>query len=249
VEVDAYFKPTPHYHLYSALQQAKEAEQKCASEATRLAKEVEMAQHARKWLANLEENTKMPLSLEERDWQHACGGRNLVAPAWITVTQTQVEALVRARDLHPHPVALFPEAALQKRQHKLKLKIMSASGLGSDTLGYQPNTYCTCEVPMKPDSRLQTAVVAGTSDPEWRYSRSVKGYMPGDALVMEVYGVFDDGSQQPGTRSKVDELLGRAFLPGEKFYPNGYDGLLNLTLGTRQTGAKLRVTALVIDEA
>lgn len=49
------------------------------------------------------------MSLEEREWQSACGGRNFVAPAWITVTQTQVEALVRQREEQPRPVALFPE--------------------------------------------------------------------------------------------------------------------------------------------
>ena len=40
-----------------------------------------------------------PLSMEERDWASACGGRNFVAPAWITVTQTQAADFVPNRDI------------------------------------------------------------------------------------------------------------------------------------------------------
>jgi len=247
--LDAFFKPTQHYHFFNELKQAKDAEKKSSMEAARLSKEVQMADHARKWLANREENTKMPLSLEERDWEHACGGKNLVAPAWIPITRSQVDALALAREKHVHPVALFPDALAKRKQLKLKIKLIGAAGLGSQNLGDRPSTYCTCEIPMKKDSRLETKVAPETPNPEWRHSRSVKAYAPGDALVMEVYGVFEQNQQQPGTRAKMDELLGRAFLPGDKFYPNGFDGLLNLTMGTRQTGATLRMTALVIDDA
>eukprot|EP00930_Biecheleria_cincta_P063906 TRINITY_DN4944_c1_g2_i1.p1 TRINITY_DN4944_c1_g2~~TRINITY_DN4944_c1_g2_i1.p1 ORF type:complete len:1994 (-),score=345.92 TRINITY_DN4944_c1_g2_i1:416-6397(-) len=249
VELDAFFKPTQHYHLYNELKQAMDAEKRSSMEAARLSKEVQMAEHARKWLANRDENTKMPLSLEEKDWEHACGGRNLVAPAWIPITRSQVDALVRARERHTHPIALFPDAVAKRAQFKLKVKLISAQGLRSENLGNRPSTYCTCEIPMKKDSRLQTAVVPGDPNPKWGHSRSVKGYARGDAIFMEVYGVFEQAHErQPGTRAKMDELLGRAFLPGDKFYPNGFDGLLNLTLGTRQTGATLHVIALIVED-
>ena len=75
----------------------------------------------------------------------------------------------------------------------------------------------------------------------WRFSSLVRGYSPGDALVLEVYSHEGQEDMTP----RADELLGRAFLPGEKFYPEGFDGLLSLTLGPRPTGASLRVTALV----
>lgn len=241
VELDAFFKPSEHYHLHYELQQAQKEEKDSLAEAARLSKEVQMAERASKWLENVEENTKMPLSLEEREWVHACGGRNFVAPAWITVTQTQVEALVRAREQHPRPVALFPEASPSKQQQKLRVKLISAFGLATSTMSGV--TYCTCEIPLKKESKLLTDPVALDSNPEWRFSRTVKGYAPGDALVMEVYS----RDQEEGMTPRADQLLGRAFLPGEKFYPNGFDGLLNLTLGPRPTGATLRVTALVLD--
>ncbi|CAK9100809.1 unnamed protein product [Durusdinium trenchii] len=241
VELDAFFKPSEHYHLHYELQQAQKEEKNSLAEAARLSKEVQMAERASKWLENVEENTKMPLSLEEREWVHACGGRNFVAPAWITVTQTQVEALVRAREQHPRPVALFPEASPSKQQQKLRVKLISAFGLATSTMSGV--TYCTCEIPLKKESKLLTDPVALDSNPEWRFSRTVKGYAPGDALVMEVYS----RDQEEGMTPRADQLLGRAFLPGEKFYPNGFDGLLNLTLGPRPTGATLRVTALVLD--
>jgi len=245
VELDVFFKPNEHYHLSLKLQQAQDEEKKCLAEAARLAKEVQMAEHARKWLSNVDENTKMPLSLEERDWVRACGGRNMVAPAWITVTQTQVEALVRARE-HPHPVALFPEAEHRAaRQLQLKVKIIGAIGLKSQTLRRKYFTYCTCEIPQKKESQITTDLAAGDPSPEWRWSRTVPGYVPQDALVLQVYAV-EEGDEH-GVMPRASELLGRAFLPGHTMYPEGYDGLLNLTLGPRQTGAKLRVTALVVE--
>ncbi|CAE8623444.1 unnamed protein product [Polarella glacialis] len=250
LEVDAFFKATDHYQVHNALETAKQVEKKAGMEAAALAKEVQMAEKALKWLDSVDENTKMPLSLEERDWAHACGGRNLVAPAWIAVTQSQVDSLVRARENKTQVMALFPEA-VRKRSQKLKLRLLGASGLGSPTLGRKPSTYCLVEIPLKPESRFQTVVAKGTDRPEWRHSKTVKCYVPGDAVVIEVYGTFEDEEQQrnaPGSRQKADELLGKAFLPGEKVYPNGFDGLLNLTLGTRQTGASIRVTALVMDE-
>ncbi|CAE8651204.1 unnamed protein product [Polarella glacialis] len=238
LEVDAFFKATDHYQVHNALETAKQVEKKAGMEAAALAKEVQMAEKALKWLDSVDENTKMPLSLEERDWAHACGGRNLVAPAWIAVTQSQVDSLVRARENKTQVMALFPEA-VRKRSQKLKLRLLGASGLGSPTLGHKPSTYCLVEIPLKPESRFQTVVAKGTDRPEWRHSKTVKCYVPGDAVVIEVYGTFEDEEQQrnaPGSRQKADELLGKAFLPGEKVYPNGFDGLLNLTLGTRQTG-------------
>lgn len=245
VELDVFFKPNERYHLNHDLEQAKKEEKESLAEAARLSKEVQMAERAQKWLDNVEENTKMPLSMEERDWASACGGRNFVAPAWITVTQTQVEALVRARDKHPHAVALFRDgkASPLAKHQKLKVKLMAAFGLDLAP-SRASETYCTCEIPLKKHSKIHTDPVPASANPEWRFSRSMRGYDPGDALVMEIYS-RDRAENTP----RADQLLGRAFLPGDKFYPNGFDGLLNLTLGPRPTGATLRVTALVMESS
>ena len=42
-----------------------------------------------------------PLSMEERDWASAWGGRNFVAPAWITVTQTQASSCPKKKIFSP----------------------------------------------------------------------------------------------------------------------------------------------------
>ncbi|CAE7488651.1 MCTP1 [Symbiodinium sp. CCMP2456] len=158
LELDVFFKPNSHYHLNFQLEQAKEEEKKCLAEAARLSREVQMAEHARRWLANVDENTKMPLSLEERDWVRACGGRNLVAPAWITVTQTQVEALVRARQ-QAHPISLFPEVELSSASLKLKVRMIGGFGLTSSAR--RICTYCTCEIPQKRESSVSTDLAEG----------------------------------------------------------------------------------------
>lgn len=257
VEFDAFFKPTDHYRYRGELRKARELEKKLGAEAARLGKEVQLAEYATNWLEDIAGNTKMPLSVEERDWEHACGGRNLVIPAWIAVTSTQIDALRQSQ--RPKPIALFPEAVASDRKPvMLRIKFLSAEGLYSVTLGDAPNAYCTCEIPMKPRSRVRTRPVVGTPCPEWNHTQTVKDYAPGDALILEVYSAdpedvhAEEGEerQQAAARrpTKSGELLGRAWLKGEQFYPNGFDGLLSLFLGTRNTEASLRVMALCEEE-
>jgi len=256
VEFDAFLKPTEHFRLRGELRKAKQTEVDLGAEAAKLGKEVQLAEYATQWLADVAGNTKMPMSVEERDWEHACGGRNLVIPAWIAVTSTQIDALRRSQ--RPKPIALFPEAAAADRKPvKLRVKMLSAEGLYSVTLGDRPNTYCTCEIPLKQRSRIRTRPVLGTPCPEWNHTQTVKDYAPGDALIFEVYSMDtedvsdEEGEvrQVPRRPTKSGELLGKAWLKGEQFYPNGFDGLLSLFMGSRNTEASLRVMALVCEEA
>jgi len=121
-------------------------------------------------------------------------------------------------------------------------------------MGDMPTAYCVCEIPLKARSRVQTPPMPGTSSPEWRHTQTVKDFAAGDALVFDVYSTEGPARPAQGGRRLADELLGRAFLPGEQFYPNGIegdfpiDGLENATLtlrivnsllsGTRKDSAK-----------
>ncbi|CAK0805783.1 unnamed protein product, partial [Prorocentrum cordatum] len=145
LEFDVYFGPTEYYSLSCQLAQAKAEQARCAAEATRLSKEVQMAEYANEWLEDIEGMTKMPLSIVEKDWEHACGGRNLVIPAWIAVTSAQVQSLERRRSQHPQRVSLFPEAEASGRPPpRLRVRILGAFDLSAAS-GDQPSAYCVCE--------------------------------------------------------------------------------------------------------
>jgi len=216
-----------------------------AAEAAALSKEVQMADYASEWLEDVEGKTKMPLSIVEKDWEQACGGRNLVIPAWIVVTPTtQVGTLAKQRVQRPHKVALFPDAEASERlPPKLRVRILGAFDLRRTSAGDRPSAYCICEVPGKEKSKVQTAYAPFSSDPEWKHGRTVRGWEPGDALHFSVYSVDpavverDDAASAVGssvsqvhTRRRPDELLGQAGLPSERFQTHGFDGLLTLSL-------------------
>jgi len=247
--VDAYLKPTSFRCRQNEAQQAKTREFDLGKTAAELAHQVQEAEYSVEWLADCDGQTGMPLSVEEKDWESACGGRNLVIPAWIIVTQTQVEALRRSQQLHPHPVSLFPDDAGggAKGPVKAKIKIASAEGLVSALLGDQPNAFCVCEIPKKPQSQIRTPFVPSSPNPEWRHSRTLKEYAPGDSVIFNVYSLDSDALEQRGKSRRRDELLGTASLAGDRFYPEGFDGLLHLSLAGRSVGAVLRVTAFVQD--
>jgi hypothetical protein len=262
LEFDIYFGPTEFYSLSCEILQAKAEQAKCAAEATRLSKEVQMADYAHEWLEDMEGMTKIPRSIVEKDWEHACGGRNLVIPAWIAVTSAQVQSLERQRSQHPQRVALFPEAESGGRPRpKLRVRILGAFDL-SLASGDPPSAYCVCEVPGRDASRIQTAYVPFCSDPEWRHARTLRGWEPGDALHFSVYGVDpevvdrDDAmtvasgvtTTSQAARRRPDKLLGQAGLPSERFQLHGFDGLLALSPAPRGTAAKLRVIIVVSEQ-
>mmetsp|Transcript_84897 Transcript_84897/g.243634 ORF Transcript_84897/g.243634 Transcript_84897/m.243634 type:complete len:552 (+) Transcript_84897:2-1657(+) len=254
IDFQAYLKPTEFQRRRNDAQKRKSQEGGLGKKAADLAQQIKEAEYSCEWLEDIAGKTRLPMSVEEKDWEHACGGRNLVVPAWIMVTQTQVAALQRSQQQKRHPVALFPEEAAQEGPAKMKVKITSAEGLSSSFCGNYPNAYCVCEIPLKPESTVKTPFVPANPNPVWRHSRTVKGYKPGDSVVFNVFSMDEDAVNQQaqggGARQKKrDELLGTAALAGDRFFPDGFDGLLNLnlTLTGRQTGAALRVTAFVIE--
>lgn len=244
--IDAYWKPTEFQRNFLQAQHARVQEGDLGKRAAELARQVQEAEYSAQWLEDVDSRTGLPLSVEEKEWENACAGRNLVIPAWIIVKQTQL----RRSQQGPHPVALFPGTLETKTITKAKVKIAGAEGLHSAFLGDRPNAYCVCEIPLKPESAIKTPFVPSMANPEWRHSRSLKGYALGDSLVFNVYSldqdcIDDSGNSQSDRRRRRDELLGTACLAGNLFYPDGFDGLLDLTLAGRGTGATLRVTAFV----
>lgn len=257
IEFDVYFQASEMMQSKIEHRQAKSAAVELGAKAATLAKKLQVAEYASKWMEDVGSNSAMPLSVEERDWEQACSGRNLVIPAWIHVKTSQVDA--RNKRQSPPVVALFPEAtSVDKKPPKLRIKLLGAEGLRSATLGDRPNAYCACEIPLKPKSRVETKPIPGTNFPEWRHAQNVKDYALGDSLVLDVFCAHGERSAAAENRTKrrasgrtsgslEDELLGRAWLKGDQVYPNGFDGVVDLYQGSRRTDAILRVTAIVIE--
>jgi hypothetical protein len=256
LEFDAFLKPTEIFRLRSEVAQAKKKIENLAKEAKVLAKEMQMAQYASEWLEDIAGNTKMPLSLEEREWEEAAGGRNLVIPAWIIPGGSADQRRRNQGSRQPLAVALFPsphgEGGAPRAPRQLQVKLLGAYGLQSVMTGCAPNAYCVCEVPGKQSSRIATPVIVGTPDPDWRLTRMVQDYAPGDSLFFKVFSADpeSEGALASSRRPSVgnaDELLGEAGLPSAQFYPDGFDGPLELVLASSRTSGRLHVMVIPKD--
>lgn len=246
LEFSVFFQPTKCYHQLAKLHVAREDLSKHCDDAEVLAKQVKMAEDASEWLEDGEGKAAVRLSLEERDWEAACGGRNLPIPAWIVVTKTEIDSLEAHRAKAPHIVDLFPHSALQRRNSSIRIKIIAGFGLQSMATRSAPNAYCVCEVAGEGRSQIRTPTVPDAADPEWHYSKTVKEYAPSDALR---FSVFSDKGSELSRHQRPDELLGQVELPAEQFYPNGFSGMLDLVLANRRTHATIRIMVLVTETA
>jgi len=143
-------------------------------------------------------------------------------------------------------VDLFPHSALQRRDLSIRIRIIAGFGLHSTATRSAPNAYCVCEVAGEGRSQIRTRTVPGAADPEWHHSKTVKEYVPGDALR---FSVFSDNGSELDRHRRPDELLGQVELLAEQFYPNGFSGMLDLVLANRRTNATIRIMVLVTEAA
>jgi len=94
--------------------------------------------------------------------------------------------------------------------------------------------YCTCEIPGKPRSKIQTHVVEDNLNPIWNLEARIPDFVASsDKLVFKVWDRDDD---------KRDDLLGTVELTAAQILPHGFEGALELTEARpRPTKAILQV--------
>lgn len=113
----------------------------------------------------------------------------------------------------------MPKAAPEETA-KIVVNIISAEGLrNADWIG-KSDPYCICEIQGKRETKFQTNVIGETLEPVWNFEKTVDDYVPGDVLEFTVM----DKDPWP----KSDDLLGRAALSSDMFYPLGFVGTIRL---------------------
>jgi len=118
----------------------------------------------------------------------------------------------------------------------LEISIHAAKGLkkrGNASVG----AYVICRVGQRQEIKVRTQVEqwASLGDApkvvDWNHNDTVRDYMEGDALEFSVY---DKQNQQR------DVCLGYKMLPAERFYPDGFNGQMELE-GTHDGPVKMKV--------
>merc|ERR1712194_723760 len=79
--------------------------------------------------------------------------------------------------------------------------------------------YVQVEVVGRPHTTFKTPVRNNTKDPVWNFTHAVQHFAAGDALKFPVY------DSDP---LKSDDILGRATLVSEQFFPTGLAGEIKL---------------------
>lgn len=125
----------------------------------------------------------------------------------------------------------------------LKVTVISAKRLrNADWLVWDPSDvsdpYCICEVPGKPFTKFQTAVVKDNLNPEWDCSSVIHNFEADDTLR---FSVWDEDV------GKNDDSLGTAVLTSSQVYPRGFDGDLPLNdVNAKEGDATLKVRVEVL---
>merc|ERR1711971_61852 len=122
----------------------------------------------------------------------------------------------------------------------LEISIVGARGVrDADWMpgGGKSDPYCVCEIPQKPQSKLQTPVIDGTLEPAWNFKGTIPDHVEGDSLVFTVYDK-DIG--------KTDDLLGTVTLTPQQFL-RGFAGELPLNDAGKGIQAFLNVKVVPLD--
>merc|ERR1719367_194826 len=106
----------------------------------------------------------------------------------------------------------------------LVVNVLQAEGLQHMNHFTGDHPYCVCEVkhmdPNAPATRAETRPVTegDTLNPVWNETLELEAWQPGEALAFTVYDKGLIGSKTEG----------KAILPSEFFYPNGFRGMISI---------------------
>merc|ERR1712151_337337 len=123
---------------------------------------------------------------------------------------------------------------------KLKVSIISATGLRAADLSGKSDPFCTCQAK---DAKFQTPVLKKTLSPQWNHVQTIEvqpdilGTLP--ALKFAVFDKDLVGS---------DDLLGKAELTQDE-YLEGYEGTLTLTNAGKAATNEVATLTVAVEEA
>mmetsp|Transcript_25103 Transcript_25103/g.45676 ORF Transcript_25103/g.45676 Transcript_25103/m.45676 type:complete len:483 (+) Transcript_25103:86-1534(+) len=121
---------------------------------------------------------------------------------------------------------------LRQKRTEVTVRILSAKGLRNADLTSKSDPYCTCQLSGMPLTKIHTKVLKNTLEPQWNSTFHFE-HVPGTNLEFQVWDK---------DMLKKDDLLGKATLKEGAFYPNGFNGSLQLSeSGKRATAATIDV--------
>jgi len=121
---------------------------------------------------------------------------------------------------------------------RVRVALMSASGLRAADFMGKSDPYCTCEIEGKPTSKVQTQVIRQNLNPRWNEEFELLDFDFSDTLLVQVF----DKDEWP----KKDDFLGECRIPPGFIGPQGLDEV-DFPLenaGTQDASVKLKVTVL-----
>lgn len=119
---------------------------------------------------------------------------------------------------------------------KLKIVIKSAKGLRNADMITKSDPFCTCEFAGLPETQIQTRVVKDNLDPDWNET-FVISHVANKNLDFVVW--------DRDVAWKDDDFLGKATLRSDTFYPDGFDGALQLEQAGEGVTATLQVKVVI----
>eukprot|EP00931_Biecheleriopsis_adriatica_P109243 TRINITY_DN8351_c0_g1_i2.p1 TRINITY_DN8351_c0_g1~~TRINITY_DN8351_c0_g1_i2.p1 ORF type:complete len:868 (-),score=161.20 TRINITY_DN8351_c0_g1_i2:160-2763(-) len=145
------------------------------------------------------------------------------------------------REVHSEYVQQIQAEAAGKKVETLKVKVLSARQLRNAdrfTIKGTSDPYCQVSVVGKPHTAVSTKVVKDTREPVWNEEFTVLDYASGDYLRFQLFDK-DIGS------IKGDDNLGFAVLQHNRFYPDGFEGELQLEGTTRSHDSYVTVKVTI----
>lgn len=131
---------------------------------------------------------------------------------------------------------------------KVRVTIISASGLRKADLMSLSDPYCICKVEGRPESTWRTSVQKNNLSPIWNESCILYKYRKEDDITFSVY----DSDALFCTRcqyiNKSDDYLGTITLASADFHPHGYAGELPLKDAGAGIHATLKVAIEFVDD-
>jgi len=126
------------------------------------------------------------------------------------------------------------------QNQKVSAKVSITEGKGLDLKEH--HLYCVCEIADKPMSKIRTDTVKSRHGPRgcdlsWNFAAAVPEFAATDALLFKVF--VDQGTGMMGHLLHSDAEFGSANLRPSQFYPDGFQGWLDLT--RPQTNRKANV--------